>query len=62
MTTPEERIKLAIGDLHFQIAFLSARLDETLARLAKLEPRPDIPHTGNGADRDARPNENAPAA
>lgn len=54
--TPEERIKLMIGELHFQNAFLAARLDEALAKLAKIEPQPETakPHAGNGADRDAR--------
>jgi hypothetical protein len=60
--TPEERIKLLIGDLHFQIAFLSVRLSEALERLAKLEPRPDAvqPHAGNGAGDLGR--DDAPAA
>lgn len=34
LTGPEQRLKMLIGDLHFQVAILSAKLEEVTASVA----------------------------
>ena len=49
--SPEEKLKMLIGELQFQNAFLSSKLEEAQARLLELEAEKIEMHKGNGANQ-----------